>query len=149
EYGHLLEIYNFSREITTADLMMAFNKFHSQGFDIKWVDDTHAIAIFNSSTTATTALTSFHHPIIKLRCIDQATRQTKVKISKCSDFLLPYKERPVTVTHVVRNLVAGALGIRTNVSKEKREEEKKKIQEAREKRKADLKSRKDAWEGNL
>lgn len=48
-----------------------------------------------------------------------------------SEFLLPYKPRPVMVASVARNLVAGALGLQTKVSKEKREEERQKIKAAR------------------
>ena len=47
------------------------------------------------------------------------------------EFLQPYKERPQTTASVARNLVAGALGLATRVPKEKREEERKRLKEAR------------------
>lgn len=47
------------------------------------------------------------------------------------DSLLPYKKRPATTGMVARNLVAGALGIRTNVSSEQRKKEKEMLKEAR------------------
>lgn len=47
------------------------------------------------------------------------------------DVLLPYKKRPESTGIVARNLVAGALGIRTNVSREQRQKEKQMLSEAR------------------
>ena len=47
------------------------------------------------------------------------------------EFLQPYKPRPETSAQVARNLVAGALGLRNNVSKEKRDEERKKLAQAK------------------
>jgi len=47
------------------------------------------------------------------------------------DFLQPYKPRPETSATVARNLVAGALGLQTRVSKEQKELERRKLKEAR------------------
>lgn len=49
----------------------------------------------------------------------------------CLDSLLPYKKRPASTGMVARNLVAGALGIRTNVSSEQRKKERELLKEAR------------------
>lgn len=47
------------------------------------------------------------------------------------DYLLPAKERPQTSAALARQLVIGALGVKSNVTKEQREAERKKLQEAR------------------
>ena len=47
------------------------------------------------------------------------------------EFLQPYKPRPETSASVARNLVAGALGLQTRVSKEQKELERQKLKEAR------------------
>lgn len=47
------------------------------------------------------------------------------------EFLQPYKARPETTASVARSLVAGALGLQNRISKEKREEERRKLKEAR------------------
>ena len=52
-------------------------------------------------------------------------------ISQLLDVLLPYKKRPESTGMVARNLVAGALGIRTTVSREQRQKEKQMLSEAR------------------
>lgn len=49
EFPHVLEVSNFPVEFKTQDLMMLFSQYKESGFDIKWVDDTHALAVFSSS----------------------------------------------------------------------------------------------------
>lgn len=49
EYPHVLEVSNFPVEFKTQDLMMVFSTYKESGYDIKWVDDTHALAVFSSS----------------------------------------------------------------------------------------------------
>ena len=120
---------------------------------MKWVDDTHAIGVFASSIAARDGL-ALKHPLLKVRSIQDATRATKVKIKKSSgkkqsiiilfdhvnnhqlvfliaEFLQPYKVRPQTVASVARNMVAGALGLQSKVSREVRDDERRKLREAR------------------
>lgn len=47
------------------------------------------------------------------------------------DYLLPAKERPQTSAALARRLVTGALGVKSNVTKEQREAEKRQLQEAK------------------
>lgn len=49
EFPHVLEVANFPAEFKTHDLMMVFSEYKDSGFDIKWVDDTHALVVFSSS----------------------------------------------------------------------------------------------------
>lgn len=49
EFPHVLEVSNFPIEFKTQDLMMIFSEYKDSGFDIKWVDDTHALVVFSSS----------------------------------------------------------------------------------------------------
>lgn len=49
EFPHVLEVSNFPVEFKTQDLMQVFAQYKEKGFDIKWVDDTHALAVFSSS----------------------------------------------------------------------------------------------------
>lgn len=48
-----------------------------------------------------------------------------------SEFLQPYKPRPVTSAVAARRLVTGALGMQPRLSKEQRAEERKVLKEAR------------------
>lgn len=51
EFPHVVEIYNFPPEFRLQDLMTVFSQFKNSGFEIKWVDDTHALGVFGNSQT--------------------------------------------------------------------------------------------------
>ena len=73
-------------------------------WDIKWVDDTHALGVFCSAEAAAEAL-STPHPTIKSRPLNMATTQSKLKARSVCDLLLPYKPRPATSTAPARRLL--------------------------------------------
>ncbi|XP_039630479.1 coiled-coil domain-containing protein R3HCC1L-like [Polypterus senegalus] len=146
ELSHIIEIYDFPTEFKTEDLLRAFNSFHQKGFDVKWVDDTHALGLFCSPIAARDAL-KLKHPMLKVRPLSQASSASKNKARRCSDYLLPAKERPQTSAALARRLVIGALGVRSPQTREEREAEKKKLQQAREQKRLAAKQREDAWEG--
>ena len=78
-------------------------------WDIKWVDDTHALGVFSSADVAAEAL-ALRHPHIKSRPLNMATAQSKCKARAVCEFLLPYKPRPATSTAPARRLIQWALG---------------------------------------
>ncbi|XP_057592188.1 coiled-coil domain-containing protein R3HCC1L [Hippopotamus amphibius kiboko] len=146
EFPHVIEIYDFPQEFRTEDLLRIFCTYQKKGFDIKWVDDTHALGIFSSPITARDALGS-KHTMVKIRPLSQATRAAKAKARAYAEFLQPAKERPETSAALARRLVIGALGVRSKQSKTEREAELKKLQEARERKRLEAKQREDIWEG--
>lgn len=44
----VIEIYDFPAEFKTSDLMNIFAAYRNKNFQIKWVDDTHALGVFPS-----------------------------------------------------------------------------------------------------
>ncbi|XP_073408928.1 coiled-coil domain-containing protein R3HCC1L isoform X2 [Dendrobates tinctorius] len=146
ELSHVIEIYDFPAEFKTEDLLRAFASYQKKGFDIKWVDDTHALGVFASPITARDALYS-KNPLVKVRPLSQATRASRAKARSCADFLQPAKDRPETSAVLARRLVISALGVRSTQSRAEREAERKKLEEARERRHLEAKQREDAWEG--
>lgn len=146
ELSHIVEIYDFPGDFKTEDLLKLFQCYQQRGFDIKWIDDTHALGLFSSPIAAREALRS-KHPLMKLRPLSKSSSATKAKARSCSDYLLPAKERPQTSAALARKLVIGALGVKSNLTKEQREAERKKLQEAREQKRLAAKQREDAWEG--
>ncbi|ELW49326.1 Growth inhibition and differentiation-related protein 88 [Tupaia chinensis] len=130
EFPHVLEIYDFPQEFRTEDLLRVFCSYQKKGFDIKWVDDTHALGVFSSPITARDAL-GIKHTMVKIRPLSQATRAAKAKARAYAEFLQPAKERPETSAALARRLVISALGVRSKQSKTEREAERKKLQEAR------------------
>lgn len=146
EFPHVIEIYDFPQEFRTEDLLRVFCSYQKKGFDIKWVDDTHALGVFSSPITARDALGS-KHTMVKIRPLSQATRAAKAKARAYAEFLQPAKERPETSAALARRLVISALGVRSKQSKTEREAELKKLQEARERKRLEAKQREDIWEG--
>lgn len=146
ELSHIVEIYDFPSEFKTEDLLKLFHTNQQRGLDIQWIDDTHALGLFSSPLAAREALRS-KHPLMKVRPLSKSSPATKAKARSCSDYLLPAKERPQTSAALARKLVIGALGVKSNLTKEQREAERKKLQEAREQKRLAAKQREDAWEG--
>ncbi|XP_037620256.1 coiled-coil domain-containing protein R3HCC1L isoform X1 [Sebastes umbrosus] len=147
ELAHIVEIYEFPAEFKTEDLLKLFQCYQQRGFDIKWIDDTHALGLFSSPVAAREALRS-KHPLMKLRPLSKSSAAIKAQARSSSDYLLPAKERPQTSAALAHKLVIGALGVKSNVTKEQREAEKRKLQEAKDQKRLAAKQKEDAWEGN-
>ncbi|KAL7990698.1 hypothetical protein Chor_014128 [Crotalus horridus] len=130
ELPHVIEIYDFPPEFRTEDLLCVFCHYQKKGFDIKWIDDTHALGIFSSPITARDALNT-KHLMVKTRPLSQATQAARTKARAYAEFLQPAKERPETSAALARRLVTGALGVRSKQSKAEREAERKQLQAAR------------------
>ncbi|KAM4032045.1 coiled-coil domain-containing protein R3HCC1L isoform 2-T3 [Anomaloglossus baeobatrachus] len=146
QLSHVIEIYGFPAEFKTEDLLRAFASYQKKGFDIKWVDDTHALGVFASPFAARDALSN-KNPLVKVRPLSQATRASRAKARACADFLQPAKDRPETSAVLARRLVISALGVRSTQSRAEREADRKKLQEARVRKNLEAKQREDAWEG--
>ncbi|XP_032222030.2 coiled-coil domain-containing protein R3HCC1L isoform X2 [Nematostella vectensis] len=144
-YSHILEIYDFSPELQTKDVSQALAMFTKQGYNIMWVDDTHALAVFSSEITAKQAIQSCSSPLLKLRPISQGIQASKSKARNCLEFLLPYKERPKTTNLTANRLVAGALGMKSSMTKEQRQKEREKLKEAREQRQQEKQRKAEVW----
>ncbi|XP_009471081.1 PREDICTED: R3H and coiled-coil domain-containing protein 1 [Nipponia nippon] len=111
DFGHVTEIHDFSPSLKTEDLLEVFSDFHESGFKIQWVDDTHALGIFSSPSTASQAL-GRRYPSLKIRPLIHATKQSKIKALQRPKLLHLAKERPQTDTAVAKRLVTRALGLK-------------------------------------
>ncbi|KAK7476448.1 hypothetical protein BaRGS_00032283 [Batillaria attramentaria] len=147
-YSHVIEISDFPAEFQTRDLLVAFKDYMSRGFDIKWVDDTHALGVFSSTIAAQDAL-KLIHPMMKLRPLSEASKQSRSKARRCQEFLQPYKARPETTAAAARRLVAGALGMTSRIPKEQRDQERRQLKAAKEKKKLDRKQKEAIWDGTF
>ncbi|XP_059726683.1 R3H and coiled-coil domain-containing protein 1 isoform X2 [Haemorhous mexicanus] len=74
--GHVTEIYDFPPTLRTEDLLGIFSEFLEGGFRIQWVDETHALGIFSSLSSASQAL-GRRYPCLKIRPLLHASRQAK------------------------------------------------------------------------
>ncbi|CAB4042244.1 coiled-coil domain-containing R3HCC1L [Paramuricea clavata] len=98
--------------------------------------------------TARQAIEQCSNPMLKLRPLYEGTQNSKLKARRNVDFLQPYKERPKTTKLVANRLVAGALGMRSKMSKEERQLEREKIKAERERKVNKEKQKKDLWESD-
>ncbi|XP_075160711.1 uncharacterized protein LOC142233605 isoform X2 [Haematobia irritans] len=145
EFPHVLEVSNFPVEFKNHDLLMIFSQYKESGFDIKWVDDTHALAVFSSSRIAAEVLT-MGHPFVVLKPLAEATLESRVKAKKCAASLQPYRPRPETCAALARRLVTGALGVRLKTAAAERENEKRVLREAKERKLLAAKQRDEVWD---
>ncbi|XP_014212012.1 coiled-coil domain-containing protein R3HCC1L isoform X2 [Copidosoma floridanum] len=146
EFAHVLEIYNFPSDYKTSDLTMVFSPFRDDGFELKWVDDTHCLAVFSSPLVAAEVLAS-NHPFVKTRPLSQATALSKTKARRSFEYLQPYRTRPETCAALARRLVTKSLGVTLATAKQEREHEKIILREAKEKRRLAIKQSEEIWEG--
>uniref|UniRef100_A0A1I8P657 R3H domain-containing protein n=1 Tax=Stomoxys calcitrans TaxID=35570 RepID=A0A1I8P657_STOCA len=145
EFPHVLEVSNFPVEFKNQDLLMVFSQYKESGFDIKWVDDTHALAVFSSSRIAAEVLT-MGHPFVVLKPLAEATLESRVKAKKCAASLQPYRPRPETCAALARRLVTGALGVKLKTAAAERENEKRVLREAKERKLLAAKQRDEVWD---
>nr|KAG5691793.1 hypothetical protein BaRGS_003189 [Batillaria attramentaria] len=89
------------------------------------------------------------HPMMKLRPLSEASKQSRSKARRCQEFLQPYKARPETTAAAARRLVAGALGMTSRIPKEQRDQERRQLKAAKEKKKLDRKQKEAIWDGTF
>uniref|UniRef100_A0A8C4QIZ1 Uncharacterized protein n=1 Tax=Eptatretus burgeri TaxID=7764 RepID=A0A8C4QIZ1_EPTBU len=119
-FGHILEIYDFSPEMTTGDFKEAFSSFQKSGFDIKWVDGWHVLAIFSSANAANEAL-ALPQAKLRIRPLSRGSKQSRHEFQVHKQFLRPVKPRLPRDMFVAYRLVMGALGLLRNSKKKERE----------------------------
>ncbi|XP_075985072.1 uncharacterized protein LOC142982440 isoform X2 [Anticarsia gemmatalis] len=147
-FGHVVEVYDFPSEFKTNDLFSLFSEYKDTGFEIKWVDDTHALIVFSSAKIAAEVL-STQRPLVRCRPLHAATLESRNKAKKCAEFLQPYRQRPETCTALARRLVSGALGVKLSTARQERAEERRLITIAREKKRQAALHKEAAWDGSL
>ncbi|GAV07892.1 hypothetical protein RvY_17672 [Ramazzottius varieornatus] len=149
-YSHVLEAYDFPSSFVTEELTKDIQLITQEFFDLRWVDDTHALVIFSSDGAARRAYRAYSPAAkVKLRLLPEASEQGKKKARACaqSDTLSPFKHRPETSAAAARRMVAGALGIKIDVPKEKREQERRQLTDAKQEKVLTAKRKEDVWEG--
>uniref|UniRef100_UPI0039819F48 R3H domain and coiled-coil containing 1 L homeolog n=1 Tax=Xenopus laevis TaxID=8355 RepID=UPI0039819F48 len=107
-FGHVIEVYGFSRELRTEDLLKPFTEYRDRGFQLQWVDQMHALGIFSSPEDAYSA-SCRSYPGMKFRPLSQGCHQSKMKAHECAEFHST-KERPQTDSSVAKRMVSRALG---------------------------------------
>ena len=121
-FKRVIEMGDFPKELKTTDLE---NVLHSNVkiknyYDLKWVDDTHALVIFTDELTAAQAL-AILDPQIKFRPFYLACDASKSRGKSISIEPSVKKTRPDTSTVMARRLLSRALN-NPNIKANKAEE---------------------------
>ncbi|KAG0345970.1 R3H and coiled-coil domain-containing protein 1 [Podila humilis] len=135
---YILELYDFAPTIRTIHLTELFALFENRsgGFRIKWIDDSRALVIFESSAIAKQAYTANSScPIARIRPYTGADKDAIRNEGKLANpaFNAP---RPQKTDSVAKRLVHGALGLRVRRTPEQIAEEKALVKAAKEAREA-------------
>ncbi|KAI1318858.1 hypothetical protein EDD11_005704 [Mortierella claussenii] len=130
---YILELYDFSPSIKTMHLTDMFSVYENRsgGFRIKWLDDTKALAIFESAAVAKQAyIANLTNQIAKIKPYAGADRDTIRNAGGPSSGAFN-GVRPAKTDSVARRLVQGALGLRVRRTPEQIAEEKALVQAAK------------------
>ncbi|CAF1310309.1 unnamed protein product [Adineta steineri] len=146
DLAHVIEVSNFPSTFRTEDLSNAFKTLTRNSFDIKWVDDTHALVIFPDANTALDAL-QMEYPMFKICSMSQASSASKKKAKSSIEFLQPYKARPQTSSLAANRRICAALGLKNPMSSDKTKTERQKLETAKQQKKRDKEEQKAVWDG--
>ncbi|XP_037092758.1 R3H and coiled-coil domain-containing protein 1-like [Pollicipes pollicipes] len=147
--AHVIELYNFPSSFSLQDFNVVFQAFVERGFDVRRVDDTHALGIFANAACAAEAL-QLCHPMLLSRPLAQATPRSRQRAARPADVQPPYRLRPETSALHADRMVASALGMRVGpAGRQRRDYERRKLRDARDKKRQASKQKDDAWEGRF
>ncbi|KAL2932707.1 Coiled-coil domain-containing protein R3HCC1L [Bienertia sinuspersici] len=109
-YGthHVLVLDGFHPSTTTTDLERLFEGFRDRGFAIRWVNDTLALAVFRTPSTAVEAQSSVRCSF-KVRLLE---KEDSVMQSISIKDLDPPRQRPKTSARTAQRLIAQELGVK-------------------------------------
>jgi hypothetical protein len=74
---------------------------------------------------------NINNPLLKTRPVSQASEESKAMARRKIDYLRPYKPRPQTSSLVASKLIGASLGMRNIMTKDKVEQEKNKLKQAK------------------
>ncbi|VEL06609.1 unnamed protein product [Protopolystoma xenopodis] len=112
DFQHILELYGFPKEWGTSDVESVICSFETKGFVLKWVDDSHCLAVFSSISEAKRALDVLPSFFVNARKMENASDLSKIKLAKSpGDWSMPYKRRPATDSRTARRIISHHLGL--------------------------------------
>ncbi|CAF0757938.1 unnamed protein product [Rotaria sp. Silwood1] len=148
DLAHVVEVSNFPSTFRTEDLSNAFKTLTRSTFDIKWVDETHALIVFPDANMALDAL-QMEYPMLKVCSMSQASSASKKKAKNSLEFLQPYKTRPQTSSLTANRRICAALGLKNPMSSDKTKTERQKIETARKQKIRDKEEQQTVWDGGV
>ncbi|VVB16872.1 unnamed protein product [Arabis nemorensis] len=114
KYGtrHVLVLAGFSPSLRTTDLEKLFEDFKDSGFIIRWVNDTTALAVFKTPSTALEACNRVQCSFT-IRVLDD---HDSLLSSISGKDLEPPSQRPKTSARTAQRLIAHSMGLKLPAS---------------------------------
>lgn len=143
KYGtrHVLVLADFLPSMRTVDVEKLFKDFNVQGFVIRWVNDTTALAVFRTPTSALEACNRVRCPFTV-----RVLGEDDVLLGSISERdLEPPRQRPQTSARTAQRLIAQGMGLKLPVSTSESKEFKNQEEARRNRITTRQKLRDDAW----
>ncbi|KAK9999185.1 hypothetical protein SO802_018788 [Lithocarpus litseifolius] len=146
-YGkrHVLVLADFPPSTRTIDLEKLFQDFKDQGFVIRWVNDTTALAVFRTPSVALEARNHIQYPFT-VRILDE---DDTLMSSISPRDLEPPRQRPQTSTRTAQRLIAQGMGLKLPSATVGSQEFRKQENERRNRIVTRQKLKDDAWGDDL
>ncbi|KAK7841293.1 coiled-coil domain-containing protein r3hcc1l [Quercus suber] len=146
-YGkrHVLVLAGFPPSTRTIDLEKLFQDFKDQGFVIRWVNDTTALAVFRTPSVALEARNHIQYPFT-VRILDE---DDTLMSSISPRDLEPPRQRPQTSTRTAQRLIAQGMGLKLPSATVGSQEFRKQENERRNRIVTRQKLKDDAWGDDL
>ncbi|VDK48524.1 unnamed protein product [Cylicostephanus goldi] len=129
--GHVLEAYDIPEYKLAEDVTNALASTDWGNAVVKWLERKLVFVVFASERQAKDALVLHKHQWLRLRPLSKSPAHVQEKAKEIQGQLRPARARPKTNAVVARRMVEHTLGLRSSISKEQREAERKQLSDAR------------------
>lgn len=136
---HVLEAYNIPEYKLYEDVVSALESLGYGNAIVKWIERKIVLVAFECEKNAKDVLILKKHQWLNLRPLAKSPPEVQEAALANERVLRPPKTRPKTHVGVARRMVEGALGMKANVSREKKIAEQKELREAKAAKKSSVK----------
>ncbi|WKY14992.1 hypothetical protein Q1695_000479 [Nippostrongylus brasiliensis] len=124
---YVLEAYDVPEYKLAEDVVSALAATDWGNATVKWLERKMVFVVFPSERQARDALVFHKHQWLRLRPLSKSPARVQEKAREIYSQLKPTRARPKTNVGVARRMVEHTLGMRSSVSKEQREAERKQL----------------------
>ncbi|VDO60294.1 unnamed protein product [Haemonchus placei] len=128
---HVLEAYDVPEYKLAEDVVNALAATDWGNATVKWLERKIVFVVFASERQARDALVLHKHQWLRLRPLSKSPARVQEKAREIQAQLKPTRARPKTNAGVARRMVESTLGMRSSISKEQRDAERKQLSDAK------------------
>lgn len=128
---HVLEAYDIPEYKVAEDVVNALAATDWGNATVRWLERKMVFVVFASERQARDALVLHKHQWLRLRPLSKSPARIQEKAREMQTLLKPARARPKTHAGVARRMVESTLGLRSAISKEQRDAERKQLSDAK------------------